>query len=273
MSTTSQINWKDIVKKEARGKNNYDLGEVQSVRTCYVHTEKGLVNVKQYYIPRDLVKDFDGKTVHFDVSEENAVKFVTKQSPHTETNDCMKYETGTEMKAASDLTNKMTYEAETEVKEASDLTNKALVFPDTKQTSDLSDIVERIPLMTQRLDVNKHTVREEATITKIPYMETQTKDVPVMHEVLTIERVRSSGNTAIPAEKTGLTPEVIKVTLEHEAVDVTKTPQVKEELIIHKKPVTETYHVSEEIRSERFETSENIKDTTNEEEKKKTAMT
>jgi len=100
-------------------------------------------------------------------------------------------------------------------------------------------------------------------------METQSKDIPVMHEVITIERAKPSSTTKVPEVSKGLTPEVYKVTLEHEAVDVTKTPEIKEELVIRKKPVTENVHISEEIRSERFETSDNLERNTLEDEKKR----
>lgn len=248
MSTISKISqqqFSDAVKKEARGNNDYDLGEVQDSGVCYVHTQRGIGSKTQFYIPKNLVKRYDGKTMYFDVSENDAVQFVGSGAPSD--TDCLpKYEA--------------------QIKEVPDLTNKPLEFTDTNASNNLSDIVERIPLMTQRLDVNKHTVKEEATITKIPYMETQSRDIPVMHQVITIERAKPS-STTVPKFSNDLKPEVINVTLEHEVVDVTKTPEVREELLIHRTPVTETRHVSEEIRSEKFETSDHF-----EEEKKKRSM-
>jgi len=238
--------WQDAVKKEARGNNDYDLGEVQDSGVCYVHTQRGIGSRTQFYIPKTLAKKYDGKTMYFDVSETDAVKFVAKGYPSD--NSCK-------------------YEAE--VAEVPILASKPLAFENAGETNNLSDIVERIPLMTQHLDVNKHTIKEDATITKIPYMETQSQDVPVMHEVITIERAKPSSTTKIPEVSKGLTPEVYKVTLEREAVDVTKTPEIREELLIHKKPVTENVHVSEEIRSERYETSDNLNKNTFEDEKKR----
>lgn len=255
MSTISKISqeqFSDAVKKEARGNNDYDLGEVQDSGVCYVHTQRGRGSKTQFYIPKNLVKEYDGKTMYFDVAENDAVQFVGSGAPSD--TDCLpKYEA--------------------QVKAVPDLTNKPLAFQDTNASSNLSDIVERIPLMTQHLDVNKHTVKEEATITKIPYMETQSRDIPVMHQVITIERAKpSSSTTTAPKFSDSLTPEVVKVTLEHEVVDVTKTPEVREELLIHRTPVTETRHVSEEIRSEKFETSDNVMTTLEEEKKKRNMM-
>ena len=43
-SYSGNIDWNDIVKKEARGINNEDLGEVQEVTEDYVLVEKGVIN-------------------------------------------------------------------------------------------------------------------------------------------------------------------------------------------------------------------------------------
>jgi uncharacterized protein (TIGR02271 family) len=254
MTTNQKISdsqFSDSIKKEARGNNDYDLGEVQNVGVCYVHTQRGYTKLTQFYIPKNLAKSYDGNTMYFDVSEKDAVEFAG--SGPLSDNSCQpKYEA--------------------EVAAVPDLINKPLSFQNTSASKDLSDIVERIPLMTQRLDVSKHTVKEDVTITKIPYVEMQSKDIPVMHQVIVIERVKPSSSTPIQEASRGLTPEVIKVTLEHEVVDVTKTPEVREELLIHRKPITETHRVTEEIRSERFETSDNVGQSLEEQKKKRATL-
>ena len=42
-SYSGKIDWNDVVKKEARGINNEDLGEVQEVTKDYVLVEKGVI--------------------------------------------------------------------------------------------------------------------------------------------------------------------------------------------------------------------------------------
>jgi uncharacterized protein (TIGR02271 family) len=237
----TSVSWSDARKKEARGINDYDLGEVQDIGTYYVHTQRGIEHKTQFYIPKTMFRDYDGSTVRFDVSKENAEQFIGK-----------------------------TYPSDAEYRSKYMKPAEKPAMPTTAAAAAVSvDILERIPLMTERLEVNKHLHTEEVTITKVPYMETQTRDVPVMHEELTIEEAKPSSTTKIPEMKKGLTPEEYKVTLSHEDVDVRKTPEVKEELIIHKTPVTETRHISEEIRSEKFTTSDNIKGTALEEERKR----
>jgi uncharacterized protein (TIGR02271 family) len=132
-----------------------------------------------------------------------------------------------------------------------------------------TDIVERIPIMTEHLDVTKHMHEDEVVITKTPYMETQTRDVGVMHEEIRIEEAKPSSGTKMPEARRDMTPETIRVPVMHEDVDVTKTPEVREEVIVHKTPVTETRHISEQIRSEKFEVKDNTRVAAFDEEKKK----
>ena len=68
-------NPEDVLKKEARGLGNADLGEVQEVSPEYIITQKGTLVVDKYYIPKHLVDHFDGNTVWFKITEEEANKY------------------------------------------------------------------------------------------------------------------------------------------------------------------------------------------------------
>ena len=71
MSTEQpDINWDEVIKKEARGKNDEDLGEVQEVGDTYVVVQKGLINKEKFYIPQDKVESYDGTVLRFKISEE-----------------------------------------------------------------------------------------------------------------------------------------------------------------------------------------------------------
>ena len=82
--TTNTAPWSDTIKKEARGTNDYDLGEVQDTGTYYVHTQRGIEHRTQFYIPKKLFKNYDGHTVHFDVDEADANQFIGKKYPSDE---------------------------------------------------------------------------------------------------------------------------------------------------------------------------------------------
>jgi uncharacterized protein (TIGR02271 family) len=71
-SSSSTIDWSDVIKKEARGRNDEDLGEVQEVGENYVLVQRGIINKEKFYIPRDLVESYDGDVLRFSISEEDA---------------------------------------------------------------------------------------------------------------------------------------------------------------------------------------------------------
>ena len=68
-------NWDEIVKKEARGKNDYDLGEVQDVQPEIVVTKKGIVDKDKFYLPKKLVERYDGHKVFFSITKEEAENY------------------------------------------------------------------------------------------------------------------------------------------------------------------------------------------------------
>ena len=57
---SSNIDWNDVIKKEARGLNDADLGEVQDVSNGFVFTQKGLIDVEMFRIPQDKAESYDG---------------------------------------------------------------------------------------------------------------------------------------------------------------------------------------------------------------------
>jgi uncharacterized protein (TIGR02271 family) len=213
MSNEPTINWDEIVKKEARGKNDEDLGEVQEIGDTYVLVQKGLISKEKFYIPKYLVEGYDGNTLWFKVSEEEAKNSFVKDSAPT-----------------------------------------ADEYSGYKTSDVPSDIETKIPVIEERLNVQKRESSREATITKEPVTEKKTVEVPVTHEEVTIER-RPAGETTTATEGPVQSRKEVKVPLKKEEVDVTKQPYVKEEVSVKKKPVTETRRVSEEVRSERVNVS------------------
>jgi hypothetical protein len=67
----TRYNSEDIIKKEATGLGDANLGEVQDVGADYIITQKGTVDKDKFYIPKNLVDSFDGHTVFFKVTEES----------------------------------------------------------------------------------------------------------------------------------------------------------------------------------------------------------
>ena len=76
------IDWENVIKKEARGINDFDLGEVQEVKGNQVITKKGIVDKDRFYIPKSKAKRFDGDKLWFEVTKEDAELY-----KHSETID------------------------------------------------------------------------------------------------------------------------------------------------------------------------------------------
>lgn len=243
-SDSKDIPWNEIIKKEAVGINNDDLGKVQEVGSVSILTKKGFLNTEFFDIPKNLVERYDGDKVYFTINEEQARSFAKRNSSIT---------TEKEEEEYSINQSKITVEDE----------NNDLSPHSSSIDSKNNDIV--IPLMSQELVVTKKEVIDEVTITKEPTKETKTEQVQLMHEEINIERrpvnnLTDNANTSTTKEDV---PQIeskteIKIPLKREEIEVTKKPYVKEEIVIKRKPVSETRRISEEITTEQIVEPENI---------------
>lgn len=78
----NSIEWKDIVKKEARGyEKGDDLGEVQEIGQEFVVTERGRLKKNKFYLPKQLVSGYDGDVLWFNITEEEAEDNFKKDHP------------------------------------------------------------------------------------------------------------------------------------------------------------------------------------------------
>ena len=245
-SDSKDIPWNEIIKKEAVGINNEDLGKVQEVGSVSILTKKGFLNTEFFDIPKDLVESYDGDKVYFKINEEEARSFSKRNSSITT-------EKEEEEKDYSINQSKIPIEDE----------NNDLSTHSSSIDSKNNDIV--IPLMSEELVVTKKEVIDEVTITKEPTKETKTEQVQLMHEEINIERrpVNNLTDTANTSTTKQDIPPIeskteIKIPLKREEVEVTKKPYVKEEIVITRKPVSETRQISEDIITEQIVEPENI---------------
>jgi hypothetical protein len=65
----TEIDWNDVIKKEARGIDDLDLGEVQEVIEDKVVVQKGIVDHNIFHLPKSLIKSYDGQVLRFNISE------------------------------------------------------------------------------------------------------------------------------------------------------------------------------------------------------------
>ena len=231
MSTDSNIDWNRIIKKEAVGISGVDLGAVYEVDDAFIITQKGLLDKKWYHIPKSLVENFDGVVFRLKVNE----------------NEMTKYEKTGDKKYENNVSS-------------------------SKSSVASKDMETTIPLMAENLEVKKNIAEDSINITKEPIRETKTIQVKLTHEEILIERRpvnvdSNSYNTSMQSseQKSSSSSPIegpvekrteISIPLKREEATITKTPYVKEEVVVKKKPVTETKKVSEETTSEKIKTSD-----------------
>jgi uncharacterized protein (TIGR02271 family) len=139
-----------------------------------------------------------------------------------------------------------------------------------EQASKLNET--RIPVVEERLEINKVQSIVDLTVTKESVTEITTVDVPITYEEITIQR-RRPVNEATAGEQTGEGPvrsnTEIKIPLMKEEIEISKQPYVKEEVVIRKKPVIETRTVTEEVKSEKVKVRKGTEEVVHKEEEKR----
>ncbi|MDW3605410.1 MAG: YsnF/AvaK domain-containing protein [Nitrososphaeraceae archaeon] len=226
--SSNDFPWKETIKKEARGIDDADFGEIQSVDPEYVKTQKGIIDKEFFSFPVNLVQDYDGNRVLFKVTEEEARSSYMLSQNVDDRDDFSDSEIETETITTND------YDSLSNTKEKEE--------------------EEVIPLMSEKLDVNKKELVDETVITKKPVKETKTVEVQLIREEIeSIERRPPSGVSE--AQNPIESPEEIKIPLKREEPEVTKKPYVKEEFVVKKKVVTDKKEITDDITSEELDTS------------------
>jgi uncharacterized protein (TIGR02271 family) len=215
MAIPQGIEWEDVVKKEARGTNDSDLGEVQEIGQTYVLTQKGTLGKERFYLPKYLVEGYDGEVLRFRISQEEARSKFIRDIPPT-AQEYSRYRT-------SDI--------------PKDIETRIPVMGEklgvSKTTSTREATITKEPV-TEKKSVEVPVTHEEMTVERRPAGETVSS---------------TSGQRPVESATE------VKVPLKSEEVQVTKQPYVKEEVAVKKKPVTETRSVSDEVKSERVKVS------------------
>ena len=215
--------WNEVIKKEVKGLNDADFGEVQEVNENYVLTQKGTLNKEKFYLPKSIPHGYNGRILLFDITEEEAKKrFVIDKST-------LSASKGKE-----------------------------------KSEFQIQDDERPIPVIEERLEISKKETIVEAKVIKKPVKETKSVEVELTHEELIIEKRQVDDNTSSitmasqlatqsspsPSEEITQSKIEISIPLKKEDVVVSKKSFVKEEIIIKKKPVTETKTITEQLINE-----------------------
>jgi uncharacterized protein (TIGR02271 family) len=211
---TSNIDWNDVIKKEARGSGDEDLGEVQEAGQDYVLVQRGMINKEKFYIPKDMVESYDGDVLRFSISEDDAKSRFLRDSPPSTPSSRTSKETsvGQTEETTVPLTEErldaskrestreatITKEPVTETKTVEVPVTHEEISVERRPASGSTTAAERpvqsktetkVPLKQEEVQVTKQPyVKEEVSVKKKPVTETRT-----VTDKVTSEKVKVKG--------------------------------------------------------------------------------
>jgi uncharacterized protein (TIGR02271 family) len=213
-STSGHItDWDEVIKKEARGRNNANLGEVLEVRDDIVITERGTLNKEKFYLPKSIPHGFNGHTLLFDITEKEAKDRFMNEPALTQ---------GTEIQPT-------TFAAP----------------PDNERL--ISVIEEKLELTKKETVEEAKVIKKPKIEFKTVEVELTHEELVIEKRLIEDNTSSSSQNPEIVQSKTE-----ISIPLKREDIIVSKKPRVKEEIVIKRVPVSETKKISEQMVSEKF---------------------
>ena len=213
--------WNSIIGKNVKTVDYQDVGKIVTIleneeEAVIIISSEGPHSTYNYRVPKSRIQGFDGPDLMLSIARTELADY--------EINDIKDY--------AAQLNS---------IK--------------TEKKGEEKEIV--VPVIEEKLNVSKKIITDEATIIKEPVTETKTIEVSVMHEEIVIEKraaAEQGDTTVLENLPTRNTRTVIRVPLIHEEVKIKKEPYVKEEIVIGKKPRTETKTISEFVTKEKIDT-------------------
>jgi uncharacterized protein (TIGR02271 family) len=210
--------WNEVIKKEARGRNAADLGEVLEIRDDIVVTGRGTLNKEKFYLPKSIPHGFNGHALLFDITEEEAKERFMNDPALTQE---------TEIQST-------TFAAPTNIERPIPVIEEKLELT-KKETIEEAKVIKKPKIEFKTVEIE--LTHEELIIEKRPIEDNITS---------------SSSSSSSPTPEIVQSKTEISIPLKREDIIVSKKPHVKEEIIIKKVPVSETKKISEQLISEKF---------------------
>ncbi len=224
----TEINWNEVVGKEALGENGLDFGTVKEVTGDYLVTEVGMLNKKIYHLPKSSAKYFNGVFLNFSLNE----------------SDLSIYEQKIDESAADDKSFLQSQDVSTNEETFIPLISENLQV--TKNIIEDNKKIVKVPIKETKT-VQIQLMHEKVTIER--------RDVNQKDN--TYEKGTNIGlkNNVESNQEPGDGSEIYSkaeflIPIKREEPIITKKSFVREEVVLKKNPVTETKTITEEITKE-----------------------
>ncbi len=259
MARTSE-QWTFAEGNEVVGADGGKVGKVVAVHQNYVVVEKGFFFPTDYYIPTNAIADYDGDTIHLNVTKDAALDQGWDQAP---ADDAAYTTTTTEAVGAT-----TTYATDAGVTDggattmgaagtglAADTDTYATGTQGQASTRVEGDEVLRVPVHEEELSaVTRERELGEVQISKDVVAEERTLEVPVVEERVRVQRVAVDRD--VTADETAFEEGTIAVPIRGEEVELQKRVRVAEEVEIAKEAVQRTEQVAGTVRREEVRVDE-----------------
>ena len=240
MSSLSNINWADVIKKEARGKTDKDdLGKVQKVWDNHILTVKGILKKTYFYISKELVECFDGQILRFKVTEKekDAKEVIINMSPTVEESQSSSSSSTNSPLSQSSKNGQTDDHVIKDLEDSNAIVEKQSQIKETiaeKEIADVSLVFREIPF---RALPYKHIVQP------LPF-----RIMPIL--TLTLMPLPLPNIIAREVEKSLITNTKVTIPLKHEetvAPLIIENPSLIKEIIEKRESMAETKRIKDEI--------------------------
>jgi uncharacterized protein (TIGR02271 family) len=181
--SSNNINWNDVIKKEARGNNDEDFGEIQDIQGNYVLVQKGIINKEKFYIPKDQAESYDGDVLRFRISEQDLNQYEheppsiwdSDSTQRTKTNERETNEESIPLTEERLNVSKKSQERQATVTKKPVTKTKTVEVPLTREEVNIErrppsgQTEAKSPIQSQE-DIKIPLKREEAKVSKKPYV-------------------------------------------------------------------------------------------------------
>ena len=217
--------WNEVIKKEAKGLNDADLGEVQEVNENYIITQRGTLSKEKFYLPKSIPHGYNGHILLLHITEEEAEeKFIIDKSTSS----------ATEGREESMVQRQVPESPIPVIEERLEISKKELMVE--------AKVIKKPVKETKTVEVE--LTHEELIIEKRPVEDKTSFNI---NNTTTASQSATQSSSPSPSEEIAQSKIEIIIPLRREDVVVSKKSYVKEEIIIKKKPVTEIKTITEQL--------------------------
>jgi stress response protein YsnF len=238
------IDFNDMVGKEAIGIDGLDLGKVIEIGKTFIVTQRGLIDKKKYHLPISSVESFDGDLVNFKISDNDLTSYQQSEKNNFEGYSTFKSsDMSGELQTTIPLIDEKLDLSKKTVEEHVKITKE----PTKKTTSEQINLsYDMITLIKRPVVVDSNGIANISNNNSAA----QTAKTASNKTIAEREDLGKAGNT-----------EII-VALEREEPVITKRSYMREEIIVKKESVIETKTITEQVIHEQIKTddSNNILD-------------